>query len=106
MSDAVQRQHVQQLIPVEHRTFGIDQHQAVGIAVQRDPIVCLLGTNRLDQRMGRRGTEAGVDVEAVGRTPDAADLRTQLVKHRRGDLIRSPMGSIHHHPHALEREFS
>ena len=63
---AVRRHDVEQLIAVEQAAFGVDDLQAVGVAVERNAHVRAVFGHGLDQGFGVGRTHTLVDVQTVG----------------------------------------
>ena len=99
---AVPRDDVQQLVAVVAPALGVDHHDAVGIAVERDAEVGSLLAHRLLQRFRRGGADAVVDVEAVGLDADRDDFGAELVEHVRRDVVGGAVGAVDHDLHALQ----
>ena len=101
---AVRGHDVEQLIAVEQTAFGVDDLQAVGVAVERNAHVCTMFGHGLDQGLGVGGAHAFVDVQTVGSATDFDDLSAQLVEHGRGNLVGRAVGTVDHDLQAFERE--
>ena len=83
-----------ELVAVDHLAVLADQHDAVGVAIERDADVGAVHHDTFLQhlRMGRAAL--GVDVEAVGRHRHRDHLGAQLPQHRRRDLVGGAIGAI------------
>jgi hypothetical protein len=101
-SHAIGRHEVKQLITVVETPGRVHHLQTVGIAVQCDAIVSMIGAHSTHQRVRMGGTDLVVDIDAVRSTPNRQHLSTQLMKHLGGHLVGSAMGRIHHNFEALE----
>ena len=75
MPHPVTHNDVEQFIAVVDAAFGIDDYNSIGVAVERDAVVGALLSHRGDQRRGRRGADAGVDVVAVGVGGDGGEQK-------------------------------
>ncbi len=82
----------------------VDELQAVGVAIEGDTVVGLVGAHRANQRIRRRRAHVFVDIETVWLRPDGNDLGPQFVKHRWRDVIGRAMRAVHHQPQTLEGE--
>ncbi len=87
-------QQIQQLVAVVEPALGVDQQQAVGVAIERNAKVgAVLGHCR-HQRLRVRGPHFEVDVVAVGLAADLDHLGPKLVKHLGRDVVGGPMRRI------------
>ena len=100
----IERDDVEKLIPVVHPALGVDHHQPVAVAVEREPYVGVMLDHRRLQILGMRGADVCVDIQAIGLVADRDHLRSQLMKDGWSDVIRRAVSTIHHHLQPLEVE--
>ncbi len=93
---AVLDHHIQQLVAIINTAAGIDHHQAIGVAVQGNADICVIGAHSQRQRVRRSRTKAGIDVETVRLIADRNDFGPQLMEHMRSNMIGRTMGAIDH----------
>ena len=95
--------HRHQLIAVDQMTLFIDDHDAVGIAVERDPDIGAHLAHLGGQRCGVGRTAILVDVEAVRIDAERDHLRAQFPQCFRRHLVGRAVRAIHHHAQTIER---
>ena len=98
-----QRQHGQQLVPVDDLARGVHGQAAVGVPVEREPDVGAVLDDRPLQQPEVGGAAAVVDVQAVGLGADRDDVGTRLAQRQRPDLGRGAVRAVEHHPDPAER---
>ena len=69
LGEAIGGEHVEELVAVEEASVGVDDLDAVAVAVERDAVVGAADFTALNSAAARRA-EAGVDVVAVGPAAD------------------------------------
>ena len=93
-----------QLVAVDEVALLVDDHDPVGVAVERDADV---GAHlaHLGGESGRRGrADLAVDVEAVGLDADRDHLGAEFPQRLRRDLVGGAVGAIDDDAHAVERQ--
>ena len=88
------RDDVQELVAVDDAPEVIDHHEAVAVAVEREPDVRAHARHGQLQQVRRGRAAAVVDVAAVGRAADGHDLGAQVGEHARPDLVGGAVGAV------------
>ena len=78
--------------------------QPVGIAIECDAVMRMIGFDAPNQRLRMGCAHAVVDICAIGRAANRDDFCTQLVKDFRRDLVSRAMGRIDDDFQSFERE--
>ena len=93
-----------ELVAVDDPALLVDEHDPVGVAVERDADV---GADLADlggERLGRGRADVAVDVEAVRLDADGDDLGTELPQDRRRHLVGGAVGAVDDDAQPRERE--
>ena len=93
---ALGHHQIQHLVAVEQAARGIDQLQAVCVAVERYAVVRAVGFHRCDQGLRMRSAYFVVDVQPIGGAANGNDLGTELAEHFGRDLVGRAVGGVHH----------
>ena len=96
------RHHGEELVAVDHMALLVDDHDAVGIAVERDADVGAHLAHLRGERLGRGRAAFLVDVEAVRLDADREHLRAKLPQRRGRDPVGGAIGAVDHDAHAVE----
>ena len=96
------RNHSHQLIAIDDLALLVDQHDAVRIAVKRDPDISAHFTNLFDESFRRGGAALVVYIAAIGIDADLDDFRAQFPQCFWGDFVAGPVGTIDHDAQAVQ----
>ncbi len=102
---ALAHDHVQQLVAVVDPPVGIDDDDAVGVAVECDAEVCLVGLHRMRQVVGMQCADAVIDVHSVRVGPQLDHFGAEFVEHGRCDVIGGAVRAVDDDLQTLEVEF-
>ncbi len=96
--------HRHELVAVDDAALLVDDHHAVGVAVERDADIGAHLADLADQILGRGRAAILVDVEAVRLDADRDHLGAELPQRLRRHLVGGAIGAIDHHPQAVEAD--
>ena len=89
-------------IAVDNLSGTGDEQRAVGIAVEGNAQVGLLGQHTLPQAFEMKRAAIQVDVAAIRRVADRHHLRAEFFEQRRGKLRSRAVSAIDHQLHAIQ----
>ena len=95
-----EREHGQDLVPVDHLPAGVHRQAPVRVTIVRDAGVGPLLDDGCPEHVQMGRAAALVDVLAVGLGPDRDHIRARAPQQRRGYRGRGAVGAVHHHPQA------
>ena len=98
------RDHGEQLVAVDQVALLVDDHDAVGVAVERDADVGAHLAHLAGERLGRGRAAILVDVEAVRLDAEREHLGAELPQRRGRDAVGGAVGAVDHDAHAVELE--
>ena len=100
---AILDHRVEQLVTIKQGAVSVAHHEAIRVAVERQPHIGLVFEHGRAHggRMG--GTAFFVDVEAVRLIADRNHFCAQLAEHVRADTVGGTVRAIEHDPHATQR---
>ncbi len=101
---AIDSHEVQQLITVVETPCGIHHLQAVGITVESDAIVGMVGAHSPHQCVGMGCTDLVVDIETIGSTPNGQHFGPEFVEHLGRHLVGGTMGRVYHDLDTAQRQ--
>ena len=98
--------HRDQLVAVDHMAALVDDHDAVGVAVERDADVGAHLAHLAAAALRRGRAAILVDVEAVGLDADRDHVGAELPQRLGRDPVGGAVGAIDHDAQAFERRAS
>ena len=93
-------------VAVDDAAEFVDEDEAIGVAVEGDADVGAVFANEGRAVAGMEGSDAVVDVVAVGLTAGGNDLGTEFLKNGRGDAIGRTVGAVDDDTETLEIELA
>ena len=96
--------HRHDLVAVDDLALLVDDHDAVGVAVERDADVGAHLAHLVAQRLRRGRAALVVDVAAVGLDADLDDLGAQLPQRLGRHLVAGAVGAIDDDAQAVEAQ--
>ncbi len=97
------RDDCQRLVAIDQVAALVDNHHAIGVAIERNADIGAHFPYFSGQRFGRRRTAIAVDVEAVRLDADGNHFRTEFPKRLGRHAIGRAVGAIHHDAQSIER---
>ena len=94
------------MVPVNNLALFADEDGPIRVTIQRDADMRAMAPHRLLQSFRMHGAARVVDVHAVGTVGNDFDFRPEFAQHRRRDLVRRTIGTIHHQFNSLKIEVS
>ena len=93
-----------ELVAVDDLSRLVDDHQPVGVAIERDADVGAARDHRLLQQLRLGRAAVLVDVEAVGGDPDRNHFGAKLPQGFGRDMVGGAVGAIEHDLEAVEAQ--
>ncbi len=96
----------EQLVAVHHMAALVHDHDAVGVAVERDADIGAHLAHLAADRREIGGAAILVDVEAVGIDADRDHVGAEFPQRAGRHLVGGAIGAIDHHAQAFERSIA
>ena len=82
------------VVPVAHVALFVDEHAAVAVAVETNAQLRVVLAHGVGRTLGVQGSDAVVDIEAVGFACDLDDFGAKATQYRAGQFGATAVGCV------------